>query len=181
MDNEIFDFFNTSRDGCNAIIYSKENRIVAGCKTTVIPDGIVDIGGDAFAGCTGLTELTLPESLKSMNYWAFNHCSGLTSLYIPKGVNSIYNGTSFANCSGLTSIVVDAENTVYDSRNNCNAIIETATNKLITGCENTVIPDDVVEINNFAFSARKMTSVVIPGNVKIINRAAFNECKELTT
>ena len=60
---------------------------------------------------------------------AFKDCFYLTSVTIPGSVTSIGSGT-FEGCTALTSIVVDEGNTAYDSRENCNAIIETATNEL---------------------------------------------------
>jgi len=96
-------------------------------------------------------------------------------------VTSIGYG-AFSYCSCLTSISVDNGNTVYDSRNNCNAIIETATNTLIAGCYNTVIPNNVTSIGNDAFSGCSgLTSVTIPNNVTSIGNYAFSGCSGLTS
>ena len=78
--------------------------------------------------------------------------SSLTSVTIPNSVTGIGN-EAFFGCSGLTSMVVESGNTAYDSRNNCNAIIKTATNTLISGCKNTVIPNSVTSIGDRAFSS----------------------------
>lgn len=107
---------------------------------------------------------------------AFNDCTNLTSLTIPATVINI-EGSSFANCASLRTIVVDAANTVYDSRNNCNAIIKTAKNKLIVGCETTVIPNGVTSIGSWAFWGRwGMKTIAIPETVKSIGDAAFSWC-----
>ena len=83
---------------------------------------------------------------------------------------------------GLTSIIVADENKVYDSRNNCNAIIETKTNRLIQGCANTVIPDSVTEIGNWAFDAcKRLKSITIPKSVNKIGVSVFFWCDELTS
>ena len=79
--------------------------------------------------CSGLTSINIPNSVTTIGNYAFSNCSGLTSINIPNSVNSIGN-SAFFNCSGLTSIKVESGNTKYDSRNNCNAIIETNTNTL---------------------------------------------------
>ena len=84
-------------------------------------------------------------------------------------------------CSGLTSIIVDSNNTTYDSRNNCNAIIETATKTLIWGCQNTTIPNSVTSISSSAFSGCSgLTSVTIPNSVTSIGDWAFSDCTGLT-
>ncbi len=125
--NTVYD----SRNGCNAIIETSTNTLIAGCKNTMIPNTIAIIGRRAFCGCISLTLIAIPNSVISIEYEAFAYCDGLTSITIPSSVTSIDN--SFRGCRDLASIVVEAGNTVYDSRNGCNAIIETATNRLIAG------------------------------------------------
>ena len=93
---------------------------------------VVTIGNYAFYNCSGLTSVTIPNSVTSIGQSAFYNCSGLTSLTIPNSVTSIGYG-AFGGCSGLTSINVEKGNTMYDSRNGCNAIIETGNNTLIAG------------------------------------------------
>ena len=112
---------------------------------------------------------------------AFSGETGISTLTIPSSVLSIGN-SAFAGCSGLTSISVDPSNTVYDSRNNCNAIIETATNTLICGCQNTIIPNSVTSIGSFAFKGcTGLTTVTIPSSVTSIGSNAFWGCTSLTT
>ena len=85
-------------------------------------------------------------------------------------------------CSGLTSIVVEEGNPVYDSRNNCNAIIETATNTLLSGCKTTIIPNSVTSIGDYAFTGCSgLTSVTIPNSVTSIGDGAFEACIDLTS
>ena len=142
---------------------------------------VVSIGSWAFGGCTGLTSITIPDSVTSIDYSAFYGCTGLTSITIPDSVTSI-DYSAFGGCTGLTSITVDENNAVYDSRNNCNAIIETATNKLISGCKNTVILDSVTSIEDFAFSGcTGLTSITIPDSVTSIGWRTFEGCTNLTS
>ena len=120
-------------------------------------------------------------SVTSIGEKAFFYCSDLTSITIPNSVTSIGNG-AFRQCSSLTSIVVDEGNTHYDSRNNCNALIETSSNKLIAGCINTIIPNSVTSIEEWAFNGCSgLTSITIPNSVTSIGNNAFYCCYGLTS
>ena len=170
--NPVYD----SRDNCNAIIETATNTLINGCKGSTIPATVTEIGTSAFMDITDLTSVTFPNSLTKINSYAFEK-TGLTEITIPASVITIVDNP-FAACSNLATIVVDANNTVYDSRNNCNAIIETNSNKLISGSINAVIPDDVTEIGNKAFQSIKISSqsVVIPEGVTSIGSTAFGGC-----
>jgi hypothetical protein len=112
---------------------------------------------------------------------AFWECFGLTSITIPNSVTSI-GDSAFYGCTGLTSIVVENGNSKYDSRNNCNAIIETASNTLIAGCNNSIIPNSVTSIGDFAFyGCSGLTSITIPNSVTSIGNGAFWGCSGLTS
>lgn len=141
-----------------------------------IPDSVTDIGLQAFSNCTGLTSITIPNSVTKINSNAFTNCTSLTSIFIPSNVITIGGGL-FVGCTNLTSIVVDSNNPAYDSRDNCNAIITTATNVLNSGCVNTIIPNSVTVIGGSAFSGlTNLTSITIPNNVTTISAGAFQGC-----
>lgn len=267
-DNTVYD----SRDGCNAVIETATNTLIAGCQNTVIPSTVTAIGSYAFFGCSGLTEIAIPATVSEIGSCAFYACKGLTDIALPDGMTAVANATfyactgltsvtipdsvtaignnafygcsavtgisslgsiteigdyafygcesmtdvtfgdslsrigerafsgcsgftqlsipagvseigisAYANCSALTAIEVSADNAVYDSRGGCNAIIETATDTLIAGCQNTLIPDSVTHIGMNAFyGCTGLTELVIPDGVTRIGEAAFYGCTGMT-
>ena len=179
-----------SRNNCNAIITtidrgigSPANMLITGCKNTNITNTVTTIGSEAFYGCSGLTSITIPSSVTTIYGKAFYGCSGLTSITIPSNVTGIDNSKNlFGKCDALTSITVENGNTKYDSRNGCNAIIETSTNTLISACNNSVIPNGVTSIGLCAFEdCTEMTSITIPNSVTSIGWWAFRDCSGLTS
>ena len=145
-----------------------------------IPNSVTIIGLSAFASCKGLTSVSLSDNVGYIGDYAFFSCTGLTSITIPNSVTSI-GSRVFNNCSGLTEIQVESGNTRYDSRNDCNAIIETTSNKLLFGCKNTIIPNSVTSIGECAYwGCVGLTEIIIPNSVTSIGANAFTNCTNLT-
>lgn len=142
----------------------------------IISDNVKSIGNMTFSSCYALTEIVIPNSVKSIGYEAFELCSSLKSIIIPARVMEIKE-RAFVGCKSLTSVIVAEGNPRYDSRENCNAVIETATNKLILGCSQTIIPESVTEIGEEAFSS--CDSLTIPEGVTSIGAEAFRNCESL--
>ena len=144
-DNSYFD----SRENCNAVVDSQKNSIVIGCKNTTIPEDVIGIEGYAFA-YVELGDFSLPRNISEVSANAFT-------------------------CAKFTSLTVEEGNETYDCREACNAIIETKTNALIHGFEDSVIPNSIEKIGNTAFSGCKIKSIVLPENLVEIGWEAFYE------
>jgi len=181
------------------------NSVFSGCSnltSITIPSGVVNIGNSVFSGCSNLTSITIPSGVTSIGEYAFSRCNSLTSITIPGGVTSIgeyaFSGCSslaiillpsevinigqgaFSGCSSIESLTVDINNTFFRSENNC--IIRRASNSLVLGCKNSIIPNSVTSIEQYAFVAcSSLTSITIPEGVTSIGQGAFSGCSSLTS
>lgn len=173
--NPVFD----SRDNCNAIIETATNTLRVGCRKTIIPNSVRAIGRTAFSGKDGMRSITIPEGVTSIEDYAFWADNDLISVNIPKSVVN-FGISPFGGCAKITSFTIDSENPIYDSRDNCNGIIETATNTLIQGFANTTIPEGVTTIGERALTMQEfLTSIEIPKSVTDIKPRAFQFSHQL--
>ena len=179
-------------------------------KTIHIPASVTSIGGSAFHGdYCGLQEITFAPGLKlkTVGDSAFKNCGNILKVYDFEFLSEVetIGNNAFENCDGLTGhlalpatltsmgtssfvgckitgISVAQGNAKYDSRDNCNAVIETATNTLVMGCDYTVVPSSVTSIGNYAFNnCSNLTNVTLPDNLTSIGTYAFQKCSSLTS
>ena len=149
-------------------------RGCTGLTTLEISEGVETLSLGMFADCTNLTSITLPSSLISIPAECFSGCVGITSIIIPKGLRSLASD-SFYRCENLVSIQVDEGNDVFDSRDDCNAVIYTEGNKLVLACKTTNIPRNVKSIGSGAYQAcHNLNSLVIFNSIEQLDVFAFS-------
>lgn len=152
----------------NCIIEKATNTVIAGCNTSVIPDGVKIIGQSAFSILSLPNGIAIPSSVEKIEYSAFYYCKN-TSFFIPESVTTLE--PYCFDCPQLTSLEVAENNPVYKSEGNC--IIEKSTGTVIKGCNTSVIPQGVKIIGAGAFIKLQAEEIVIPYGVEIIDIEAF--------
>lgn len=141
---------------CNVLVDLEHKRLVAGCRTSTIPEGVEEIEPFAFSGIVTLQDIFIPKTVRKIG--------------VP----------IFCGCNGLSSIVVDAANPNYDSRDGCDGIVETTTNKLIAACPSTSISPSVRSIGYCTFSNIQLQRVLtLPEGLEEIQNSAFDNCRGL--
>lgn len=167
----------------NTILYEAGAKLpeVTSNYASGIHTNAFDVTIESHTFSNGVGIITFEDNLLSIDDWAFDGCTELSAIMLPASVISIGDAI-FRYCPNLSSIVVEAENTVYDSREDCNAIIETAANTLIAGCKSTIVPSTVVNIGGRAFQqCAGLTSITLPESVTSIGEYAFGECTALAS
>ena len=155
-------------------------QLCTNLETVILPNTLTEIKSNAFRKCNALTDIELPESLTTIGTTAFYECTSLTSIFIPASVTTIDANPFMKN--NLEFIFVDPANAVFDSRDNCNAIMKKSNNQLVVGCKNTVIPSTALSIWDHAFrECEGLTSIYIPENIHYIYSNAFCGCTALTS
>lgn len=158
-----------------------ENAQGRSLKKVTLGENVKVICDHAFEGCEELVKCDIPEGVTEIGDYAFADGFNAASIWIPKTCTKIGYG-AFRNMSGLTSIVVEEGNPVYDSRDNCNAIIETASNTLIKGCATTTLHPTVTKIAYCSFAGcTTLKSIKIHDGITSIGEMAFASCGALET
>ena len=195
LENILVSADNPSYVSINNCCLSKDLRkLIFGCRSSIIPEGVSMIEESAFEGCVGLTSLVIPEGVKEIGWDAFSGCTGLTNIVIPDSVTEI-NGGAFFGCTSLTSIVIPegvteiGESAFSGCTDLTSIVIPKGVTEIgesafsgCTGLTSVVIPEGVTEIGYGAFSGcTGLTSIVIPKGVTEIGESAFRGCTGLTS
>lgn len=181
------------------------NIVISGqdCSRAVeIPEGVTQISGGAFQGCTTITSVAIPSSLEKIGDSAFYSCERITDIVLPDSVSYI-GGYAFCDCKALENVtfpnnIVEMGIDIFDENSNSydTAVTPWLANKrnsdplvivngnLIDGqkCSGSdVIPDTVKSIAAGAFEKTGITNVTIPNGITKIPDNLFNGCYNLTS
>ena len=147
--------------------------------SVTLGSGVSALGSSAFKGCSSLETIILPENVLSVGNYAFEGCSKLMGFILPTSVTSV-GYALFSGCNALENLIVAEGNTVYDSRNDCNAIVETVTNTLVAATNATTIPNSLTKIGEYAFNGcKEIVTISIPKEITTIGDYAFLGCSKL--
>lgn len=152
---------------------------------TIQFNGVIDkVATEAFWNCGGLTKVIFPQSVTKVGSQTINDSDNVLNIYVSRYMTDLTSGTSnglfYRACDGISQVIVDENNPIYDSRDNCNAIIITATNTLGKGCKNTIIPQSVTSIGTDAFADGNCPlNLVIPSSIISIGAEAFAGCASI--
>ena len=193
------DINNPSYKSINNCLLTKDGKtLIAGCKNSIIPDGVTNIGNYAFSGCNGLTSIILPDSVTTIGIYAFSRCDELKSLEISDSVIDIGSG-ALNNCKNLAELTLpkrfekNIKTILGDEMLSSGKIKITYTasdfeitdgilKKYIGKDTKAVIPNRVKSIEPRAFyKCKNLTIIIIPSSVKSIGQKAFELCNKLTS
>lgn len=157
----------------DGVLFSKPDKRLIYCPPTKesyeVPEGIENIGAEAFSFSYDLTSIDLPDSVTSIGNNAFFSCA-LTSIDLPESVTSI-GDSAFGGCGLLTSIDLPENVTSigYQTFWECNAMTSINMSKSVTS------------IGDYAFfDCTSLTSITLPRGVTSIGNGAFEGCNNLT-
>ena len=192
IDGELQNICSSAFEGCSNLTTIKlpncvktiEARAFLGCLSLGkfdLPSSLEMIGSDAFRDCSNLVISRLPDSLLAIYDSAFVGCKNLKSIRIPKNI-SLLVSNAFIGCNLESISVANDHPYLRDEGKNVVVYDDPTDNKvkLLLGCKNSIIPNDVNVILSSAFSyIDELTNINFPKSLKEIGRYAFYGCKSL--
>ena len=166
----------------NGCFLSSDEKTVLYCTNAskqeiVIPEGVTEIGEDAFRGCANLQSVVIPEGVTEIGEAAFGGCENLQSVVIPESVATI-GDKAFIACK-----IENYEHKLFKIKNGCflSSDEKTVLYRSNASKQEIVIPEGVTTIRYNAFyGCENLQSVVIPEGVTEIGEYAFDDCTNLT-
>ena len=152
-----------------------------------IPGSVINIGNEAFLGCTGLTNVTIPGSVIAIGDGAFEDCTSLSNAAIPSNVTSI-GSNAFYNCPGLTGVTIPGGLTniaagVFAYTSLTNVTIPSGVTNIgdfaflrCSRLTNVTTSGSPISIGDYAFDGTRLGSITIPSGVTSIGTEAFYLC-----
>lgn len=168
-----------SRIGARSFEQASHRSLITGVS---IPDSVTEIGWYAFGDCTSLRSVVMGNGVTGMEGLAFSGCSELKTISIGSSLSRFEPSQRyFDGCYNIERITIASGNAIFDSRDNCNAVVDSTTDELLFGCQKTIIPDSVISIADYAlYDCIHLTSVTIPESVETIGNHAFAYCEALS-
>lgn len=146
-------------------------------KSVVLSDSVLDVGQQAFRNCSNIEYIDFGHGVRRLQWLAFYNLTSLKELHLPASISYTISSDGFTNRKNLTAITVEDGCPIYDSRDDCNCVMQKSNNALVFGCANSVIPNSCRIVNNGAFNSVGITSVTIPNGVTSIGSHAFLNSK----
>lgn len=145
------------------------NSVFSNCSslsgTLSLPEVLRYIGGSAFKDCGFSGNLVLPNSLEYIGSSAFSEAGRFVGgLTIPEKIPVLYHNTFWSNYKRKFTGTLNLNNV---------QILEKACFYRCGFTGELIIPEGVTEIGNQAFSEGKISSVILPGTIKVIGEQAF--------
>lgn len=141
----------------------------SGLTEITIPDGVTNLGREAFRDCKSLIHVRLGRGITVIPSGCFNNCSALRSVHLPDTVTDI-GFLAFAGCGQLESLILPES-------------VRRIAPGAFAGCvslREIVLPEGITELGRSVFeNCGSLRRIVLPTSVAQISRYAFSGCTAL--
>lgn len=160
--------------GSNCVIEVSTNTLISGCKTSVIPEGIVTIGDSAFEGIKYLPTIDIPLSLNEIGVCAFYGCEEIGSQnggVLNLSSVATIGRLAFSKCESIEKVEIAG-------------IVESLGTNVFASCTNikevNISSSSLKEIPiNAFFNCALLETLNISAGVETIAAYAFTKCVSL--